>query len=132
MAGLYDLVQEYFRASPERKREIDAERAQRFPFVKGWPQYPGMMYVEVVPNVWAWSPPMFGARYVDDDGNIVGGDSEKEISLFSGPYERLVASPRLRDLFGKCHRVKAQKKGLTTEAPDVTWIRKLATAGWAM
>jgi hypothetical protein len=89
MKGLYDLVEEHFGASIERRKEIEAERADRFPFVKGWPQYPNMIYREFGPNAWAWSLPAFGVRFVDDDGNIVGGGLGEGTDPFWGPFERL-------------------------------------------
>jgi len=71
--GLYDLVQEYFQASPQRKAEIEAERKRLYPTVEGWPQYPDMVYAQVAQNVWGWDAMRGGMTYMDNDGNVVGG-----------------------------------------------------------
>src|SRR5882724_7144965 len=86
MPGLYDLTNEYFGATPLRRKEIEAEVAERFPFVKGMPTRPGMVYLEVAPEYWKWAPTGIGLRYLDNDGNII---EDQEVDLFSGPFERL-------------------------------------------
>jgi len=70
--GLYNLVEEYFKATPARKKEIEAERKRRLPSVEGWPQYPNMKYCEVAQNSWGWDLLRAGSRYMDNDGKIVG------------------------------------------------------------
>jgi hypothetical protein len=71
--GLYDLVREHATATRERQKEIEAERAERFPDVFGWPQYPDMVFCEVAQNAWGWARLGIGMRYVDNDGSIIPG-----------------------------------------------------------
>jgi hypothetical protein len=70
--GLYDIVKEYHTATPERRKELEAERAESYPEVKGWPQYPEMIYCEVAQNVNGWNLMRADIPYMDNYGRWVG------------------------------------------------------------